>query len=294
MKDLSQDLKNLKCANKTWFYRFLAMFEESNVNAQTIEKALNLILDNDNQYGVIVGTDNIFLNNPKATKCIESFFAYMAELALSEGTENFKKILENIIEKVETDFLNIKNEGAKIKTNFFYLFMRELLLQKPEDIQINWNIKNGNRYEGRLDFVLAGVSLAYLSFAEEPANVKLVVYDDFRTLPGLEKLGVGSHMFVELCKKVVEDKPGYSIMACGVLKGKDGEKAYSSWGGYPIDPKSNNRCWIINEKPLTAEEYNKASNFIMYYFSNKIVAKNASKQNVRYGAQDYKNNFIEK
>lgn len=292
MRDFNKEFKSLRCVNKTWFYRFFKMLEECNVDEALIDKAISLALDQDNRYGVVVNSDNVFYNNSKTTKGIDNFFAYMEDVALNKGIEGFKQLLEDIIVRVENNFLELKKENKEIKTNFFYLVMRELLIANPRDAQTNWSMQSGEKYGGRLDFMLGGISLAYLLFAEEPANIDLIVYDDFRTLPGLERLGIGSHVFHEFCKRIIKEKPNYSVMACGVEKGKDGEKAYSSWGGYPVRPKSKDRCWMIEDRPLTEEEYKNAPSFIHFYFPCEVIMDNAKKSSKKYGLQDFKQGFM--
>ena len=252
------------------------MLEDCGVEKSHIDQAISLMLDKENKYGGVVGTDNLFFNTNKANIGIENFFTYMAELSSRYNNAEFKKFLEEIILSVDKNFCDLKTKSKGINTSYFYLLMRELYLRNPQDASIRCRMNEGTWYAGRLDYLLGGISLAQLQFAEEKSNIPTIVFDDFRTLPGLERLGIGSQMFVALSKKIVEEKPSYSIMACGVLKGKDGEMAYRSWGAYPIYPKSKDRCWEIVERPLTEQEYLKAPNFINFYFTKDVVKRNAS------------------
>ena len=285
---ITDKISKIRCYNKKWFNRFIVMLEECGVERSVINKAVKLIMDDDNKYAPTMGNWGVFLNNPTIDRKIENFFTYMEQLALDKGTDEFRAMLERVIFGVEKNFLDLKESNEKITTNFFNLVMRQLLLENPQDaILIDTNDKE-QAYGGRLDLVLGGVSVGHVSFGEESSDQQLVVFDDFRTLPGLEKMGIGSHLFRGLCKKVMEEKPGYSIAAWGVMKGRDGEKAYIAWGGLPVASISD----IAEGRILTSEEYDNAPRSLIYYFTNDIVRENAIKENNRYGTKKSKHDYM--
>ena len=98
-------------------------------------------------------------------------------------------------------------------------------------------------------------------------------------------MGLGSYMFLEFCRQIDEFKPGYAAMAWSVKKGRDGSKAYSAWGGYPIDATFVNETdyWDLDTKGLTQEQIDAYEGQMLYYFPPEQVKKLASLPNNRYG-----------
>ena len=287
-KNISDKISKIKSNNKNWFNRFVVMIEECGVESSIIDRAVTLMMDADNRYLPIMGNMGVFLNNPKTDRKIENFFTYMEQLALEKGVDEFRAMLERVIGGVEKNFTDLKESKEKITTNFFNLVMRELLLENPQDAMlINTNYKE-TVYGGRIDLVLGGVSVGHISFDEEYPDQQLIIFDDFRTLPGLERMGIGSQLFRGLCKKVMEEKPGHSIVAFGVMKGRDGEKAYTAWGGVPVVAISD----ISEGHILTSEEYDNAPRSIWFYFNNDVVRENAAKENNRYGTKNLKSDYM--
>lgn len=183
---------------------------------------------------------------------------------------------------MEKNFQTRIAEQNPAKTNVFNLFMRELIIENPSEIKIkNTNIGD----EIRMDLDFAGLSVGHLKYSEIPANVKTMEMVDFRMIPGLERMGLGKHMFCEFCRDVLARGSDYSVTAWCVMKGRDGEKAYSSWGGYPTFPVVDENGDMIVGKRLTDEEYAAIDISLDYYFPNEIVLENSQKHSKIYGVR---------
>lgn len=280
--EIEKSINSLEVMHKEWFYQFFDMLKKCEVDNSFIEKALELILSENNRYSGSIGTINIFINNNKAKSNIDNFFDYLDKMFQKMGYNKFKEFLEKTIMNIERDFENHKSVNHAMKTNFFNLFLRELILENPQDVNIEFlELQDA----GRLDVKLDKISLGHIEYEETLANRKLIMFSDMRTLPGLERMGLGSYMFYMLCSKIANEKPGYALMAWGVMKGRDGEKAYSKWGGYPTFPEYGDNGWEFVEHKLTQEEYNEAPKIIAYYFPENIIEENSKKTNKIYGLQ---------
>ena len=101
-----------------------------------------------------------------------------------KGVDYFKDFLVNAINNIEENLENRVKEGNPMKTNVVNLFIRELIIENPQEVKI----QKSNLSEGsRLDLYFAGISVGHLTYEEAVANRKLVLFSDFRTIPGLER-----------------------------------------------------------------------------------------------------------
>lgn len=282
-KIIEEIIDKLRCLNKEWFYSFFAMLENAQVSQDTICKALALVAYEKNVYaGINYQDDCLFRTGAKAKKCIDNFFAYCLKLKQEKGDDWFKGFLTRAIDNIEKNFQMRATEPNSTKTNVFNLFMRELVIENPNEVKIK-NVDSGD--ETRMDLDFAGISIGHLIYNEISANVRAAEITDFRTIPGLERMGLGKYIFCEFCRDVLAKGSDYSAMAWCVMKGLDGEKAYSSWGGYPIFPVVGEDGNLIIDKRLTDEEYAAIDCTLNYYFSNDIVLKNSQKYSKIYGTR---------
>ena len=108
------------------------------------------------------------------------------------------------------------------------------MLEHPEDVVFEYGgtpieKMSADEYSSSILLKIAGMQIGDIVFEETNGNLPIVQFNDFRTINGLEKMGLGSHLFIEFCKQMVKYKQGYSVMAWNVMKGHDGEKVYSKW-----------------------------------------------------------------
>jgi hypothetical protein len=231
---------------------------------------------------------NVFNNTKESDMAIREFFDYMQHMLNAKGMDYMKTFLENSIDNIYEDKKIHEAEGHTKKTYFFNLFLRQLIKENPSSVRLESlgthmkDVSTGT-LPGNIEAIIAGVSLGHLHFEEDKANIPHIQFTEFRTLPGLERLGLGSYMFQEFCREICAYKPGYAAMAWSVKKGKDGEKAYSRWGAYPIDATySEDKGWGLNTTPLSQEEYDTWDGQMICYFTPEMVRKNASISSSKY------------
>ena len=273
-----------KMINTEWFERLFDFFKQFDVDENLIlsvmdfafcEEMVSLYRPGDMKY--------ILSKSGKSQTFRDEFFEYLNDMAEKVGHDEFKIFLEKTIKDIQQDYKKYQDEGHKAKTNFVNLFMRRLVIQNPQDVQIKLSgtaVEDINENTaGVLSVFLAGVEIAHIAYEGESYNMPVITFTDFRTLPGLERLGLGTFLFSTFCKEVSEKRPGCSVMAFNVAKGRDGDKVYSSWGAYPIVIKFKTEK-DIEIRPMTEEEY--IGNGHMFYFSPEIVEKCAKKRVEKY------------
>lgn len=296
MKELLQQkleqLKiKLKTINTSWFDRFFDMLDKVEIDEQTIIETMDFAFSDEMVRGYRMGGYyNIFNKNQKTKSIIENFFKYLSDMAENLGKEKFKEFLKNSLKQIKVDYAEYLKGKHSAPTNFFNLFMRNLVIANPQDVEMKHmgaKIENlSNENEGRIDVLLGGVSIGHLEYDQMESNTPLLSFFEFRTLPGLERLGLGTYMFSEFCREVVEKRPDYAVLACNVAKDKDGSKTYSAWGAYPVNTTfSNMDERIVDTIPITQEEYKNRPGPFIYYFSPSVVKKCAENQ-VRYPRPD--------
>ena len=281
-------MDNHRSINPEWFSRFFKMLEDCGVDENIINLALDLLNSPEARFDSGGNQRNIILKNNFAAETIENFFNYMENLAKGKGVEYLKEFLENAIIQIGIDLDKYLAEGHSAKTNFFNLFMRQLIKENPQDVRIdNLGVGMGEisptSNVGNIEISIAGVSLGHMHFEECESNIPHVQFTEFRTLPGLERLGLGSLMMSEFSRQLVEYKPGYGAVAWSVKKGRDGEKAYSAWGGYPVSTGySEEAGWMIEDRPWTKEEYDANNEQMIFFFPESAIKTLAAKQNTKY------------
>ena len=150
--------------------------------------------------------------------------------------------MEDTIDQIEVDYKQYEESHKGIphgKTNFLFLFLRNLAQAQKQDVGIESRGTaidkiNSATTGAEIKATIGGAELGHLRFEEVSANVPHLQFTEFRTLPGLEKMGLGSYIFYDFCQRINEKRPGYGLIAWSVKKGRDGSHAYSAWGGYPI------------------------------------------------------------
>ena len=289
---LNEFLGNTKYINTDWFKYFFSMLDKCDVDENIIAKYMDYAFAPESIAGAKsslgASKKNVFNNTVDSEKAIREFFDYMESISQTKGMEYLKTFLENGVGAIEADMATHKEEGHTKNTCFFNMFLRQLIKENPQGVKLESlgthmkDITVGGM-PGNIEVVMAGVSLGHLHFEEDKSNVKTIQFTEFRTLPGLEKLGLGSYMFQEFCREICAYKDEYSALAWSVKKGKDGEKAYSKWGAYPIDATySEDDGWGLNTTPLTKEEYDAWQGQMLYYFTPDMVKKNAAICSNRY------------
>ena len=254
-----------------------------------IDLALDLLSRPENVLDYTHHRRNIAKKDKVANEAIENFYNYMENLVNTKGVDYLKNFLENAIIQMGIDFGRYIVEGHSDSTNFFNLFMRQLIKENPQDVKLDTleekmedlSLQSSN---GNIEVSIAGVAVGHIHFEEFESNKNCVRFTEFRTLPGLERLGLGSLMISEFCRQLVIYKPGYSAVASNVAKGRDGEKTYSAWGGYPVNAGYNNEtgCVILGDDPMTKEEYDLYNGSLVFYFPESVVEDLATRQNAKY------------
>ena len=280
---LEQSKKQLKLINTYWFDNFFGLLARIGIDDNYIIQAIDFAF-NDKMLSAyrMGGYYNVFNRNSQTKALIDNFFKYLKDMEKEIGKEEFKQFLLTSLEQIKADYTQYLEEKHSAPTNFFNLFMKRLLVKNPQDVEIRQmgaKIENLNEEnEGRIDILIGGVSVGHLEYDKMKSKIPLLSFFEFRTLPGLERLGLGTYMFSEFCEEVVKIYPDASILATNVAKDKDGSKTYSHWGAYPIiTTLSSVDEKIMDIVPLSKEEYNSRKGPFIYYFSPDIVKKCAEK-----------------
>ena len=279
--------------NRNWFIRFFDMLDVCGVAEEKIEKAVCLFFDEVNVKNTAV-SHKMLMNGSKNQVIIDNFYNYIKSIIARDGADNFRDFLERTIDQMEVDYQNyedIHHGTSYKKTNYTMLFLRNLALDYSQDVRLESQgvpMKNlqVNGSCGVIQATIGGAEIGHLHFEEVDSNQPHIQFTEFRTMPGLEKMGLGSYMFLEFCRQIDEFKPGYATVAWSVKKGKDGSKAYSAWGGYPIDATFVNETdyWDLDTKGLTQEQIDAYEGQMLYYFPPEQVKKLASLPNNIYGS----------
>lgn len=276
--------------NKDWFIRFFKMLEDCGVDENIIDLALNLLTRPENDFRrTKEGERDPLRISAIAQGAQESFFNFMENMAKENGVEYLKNFLENAIIQMGMDFDRYVNEDHLRNTNFYNLFMRQLVKAFPEEVRIedvgkkSMKTTSSRIHGGEIQISFAGIYLGHIQYDEESSNIPHMQFTDFRTLPGLEGMGLGTLLISEFCRQIVEYKPGYAMLAFNVKKGKDGDKTYSHWGGYPITISCDDSdTWIIDDTPWTREKYEANTRNMMFFFPESAVKALAEKRSTRY------------
>lgn len=280
-----------KKINVEWFERFFNMLEKSGLDEKTILDAMDFAFSEEMSANYKIGGHRNVLNKDiKAKNTHNEFFAYMSDMAKKLGPEKFKDFLENSLKEMQKDYDKYVKEGHSAKTNFVNLFMRRLVIQNPQDLKLEHlgakvEEMEPEKNEGRFDAVIAGVSVGHIEFDEEKGSSKVMRFCEFRTSPGLERLGIGAYLFKALCQEVSTKKPEHAIIAWSVAKGKDGSKAYSVWGGYPIKSAYSDETGRHIIGRMSDSEYEESRGPFIFYFSPEMVKKNSQKDIKKYKLQ---------
>lgn len=281
-------LKN-KTYNCEWYVRFFQMLEDCGVDDKIVNFALDLLDRPDNHVGYSNTKRCVTLKNKWGALTIENFFNYMENMVQEIGVDSLKEFLENSIIQMGMDFGKYAAENHSNPTNFFNLFMRQLIKTNPQDVMLDdlgekmqdLSLESG---DGCIEISIAGVAIGHIHFQEIESATDCLAFTEFRTLPGLERLGLGSVLISELCRQVCEHKPEHMLIATNVAKGHDGDKAYSAWGGYPVmvNYADDGHTVIIDDKPMSKEYYDSVNHSLVFAFPNSAVKALAEKENTRY------------
>lgn len=271
--------------NTHWFDRFIELLKDCGVDDGLIESVREFIFSDENLIGCKMGWEfNCFNKTKTADQLIDDFYSYLGGKRKEEGSE-FTDFIKSSLRQIKIDFQKHKQENHSAKTNFLNLFMRQLLIRYPQDVEFKNDgstVKklNPNSSDGAIYALLGGVAVGHIHFCEERANIPTIQFTDFRTLAGLERLGLGTSIFIEFCKQIEQFKPKHSVVAWNVVAGKDGSKTYSKWGAYPIMASAVHDYWTFDPAPV-----NEYSGGMIYYFSPTIIHNFAKRKNCKYGKQ---------
>lgn len=279
--------------NMSFFDGFLEMLEKYGLDQETINLAIQLIIDERGEYSLGGSQRNLLSNNKYGKNCVENFFSYLYQMGDKLGPEDMKNFLTTSIHNISQNMDAYEGMNRSKPTNFINLFLREIVISFPQDVKLEiWGTPmkdiSPDSLAGNIEATIGGVSLGHLHFEEAVSNIKNIQFTDFRTLPGLERLGLGSYMFSEFCRQLETDKPGYTATAYNVMRGKDGEKTYSKWGAYPTNSYMvENYDFYFDEKPLTPEEYEAwGDHSMLYYFNQETIHNLAERESPTYGVDD--------
>lgn len=292
-----------KVINFDWFKRFFEMLESAGVKSEIIIKTMDYSLSADEFERIIafkVNGEGLMFRNRHSIVVIENFFKYMNNMAQNYGKEKFKDFLEKTLLQIADEYEEYKKNGYENGTTLRNLFLKHLVLEHPEDVVFEYGgtpiekMSTGG-YESSISLTIAGMQIAGIKFEEVKGNLPIVIFTDFRSIGDLKKMGLGSHLFVEFCKKMVKYKQGYSVMAWNVMKGRDGEKVYSKWGAYPVKCyfDKDKDFWEIDTTPLTEEQTDEfyGEHGRLYYFSPERIKEISKCPNYRYGKQEKTEEF---
>lgn len=294
-KDIKQEIQErIDAAEKLkkgitfdWFRRFFDMLEKSGVKEEIILKTMDYSLSADGLERITAkGNSEGLFNNKQSKEAIDKFFDYMGNMAQSYGKDKFKDFLENTLLQIADEYEEYKKHGHAKRTSLKNLFLKHLVLEHPEDVAFEYSgtpiEKMSAEEDTSLIFLkIAGMEIGDIKFEEVNGNPPIIQFIDFRTLNGLEKMGLGSHLFVEFCKQMTEHKKGYSVIAWNVMKGHDGEKVYSKWGAYPVKAYIDNDFLEVDTSPLTDEETDEfyGEHGRIYYFSPEKIEEISKQSN---------------
>lgn len=296
-QEIKERIEKAKALKKTisfeWFERFFDMLEKSGVSDEIIRKTMDYALSADGlERTTAKGNSEGFYKNKQSAQAISGFFEYMRNMAQNYGQERFKDFLENSLLQIADEYEEYKQNGFGKRTSLKNLFLKHLVLENPEDVVFEYFGTPIDKLSADEDLSLiylkiAGMEIGDIKFQEQNGNPPAIHFTDFRTLNGLEKMGLGSHLFTEFCKQMTEHKTGYPVIAWNVMKGHDGEQVYAKWGAYPIMVGCENDFWEYDTTPLTPEETDKfyGDHGRLFYFAPETIEKLATKQNTRYGQQ---------
>ena len=206
MKQKLEEFKSRKSfINATWFEKFFTMLEQTGVDNDTIIDAMDFAFSDEIFSGYkISGYKNPLSMGIRGQIANEEFFKYMSEMSDKLGQDKFKTFLETSLTEIQQDFKTYKEGNHSAKTNFINLFMKRLVIENPQDVKIETSdtkIKDVLQEDGsgRIATTIAGIEVGHISYDREDIAMPTISFTDFRTLPGLERLGLGTYMFTKFC-----------------------------------------------------------------------------------------------
>ncbi len=294
-KRIDERFKDVKGISPEWFIRFFDMLDKCGVAQETISKALDFALSEENLNSTAKSSNRDGFNkDPRHTPAmLDEFFTYLTNISNEIGIDRFREFLEDTLSQMEIDFDDLSKQDHTKNTCFKNLFLKYLVKSHPKDVQL---INSKTPIEelspetdiSTIDLKIGGMSIGDIHFEEVAGNPPMITFTDLRTLPGLERMGLGSYVFREFCKQVNEHKHGYSVLAWNVVKDKDGSKVYPKWGAYPVKAYVENDFWEIDTTPLTDKEMDEwyGAHGRAYYFSPEKIEEISKQPNNRYGKQE--------
>lgn len=277
--------------NTEFLYRFFGMLEKIGIDQETIDRTIDFALSDDmlERYKLRpMGSSDkksLFQKHQQKAGLIDEFFSKLTSQAQEMGVEEYKKFIEGILSKIPEDFEKSEQNFhiSRVKTNFANLFIRNLILQNPQDIKIEYE-KGFGFGQKRMQLTFGGVEIGFITFEEHEGCYYLldgdnyaslppsIDFSEFRIMPGLERLGVGTYLFREFCKEVTSKYPNYSVMANTVHFEGDGRGVYYNWGAKAF----------IDGKFLEESEFDENVVTVGYYFTPEIIEDFAKKDLPRY------------
>ena len=276
-----------------WFKRFFDMLCTAGVSDEIILKTMENSLSPEGLERITAkGNSEGFFNNKQSKEAVDKFFEYMKMMAQRYGKDKFKDFLENTLLQIADEYEEYKKFGHSKRTTLKNLFLKHLVLENPKDVIIEYSgtpieKMSADDYSSLILLKIAGMEICDIKFEEAKGNPPIILFTDFHTLNGLEKMGLGKHLFIEFCKQMAIHKPGQPVMAWNVMKGRDGEKVYSKWGAYPVRVYVDNDFWEIDTTSLSDEEVNDfyGEHARIYYFSPEKIKELSEQLDKRYGKQ---------
>lgn len=290
--DLKKRLLNSsKYIDKEFLFSLFEVFESYNINEEILEKAVNLITHENNTYNFYT-IPAILLSNAAIKKSYSykkerkyEFFEYLEQLKKVKGSEYMKQFFEKTILKIEQEFNNINSNelpNSNNKYTFFHFFVKELILDNPDDLKLIYDTESVTMTdEGSVIAVIGGVNVGHLDYEKNGQNCIKGI--DFRTLPGLEGMGIGSFIFYDLCHRLKKEGGDFSFIAFCVKVDGNAARIYEKWGAYPfdifIDEETGEEC-VVRLTEEIINEYN--IKFCGYLFSSDVIKEIANKKSKIY------------
>lgn len=288
LEKLNEFLANTKAINTWWYQRFFELLDECGVSEVRIEKALDWAISDENVSASLESwVTPFFRRNKEGTASVDSFFEYLAQVRAREGEKAFRAFLEAALDQMYVDQQTYLKEGHSVRTNLSNLFVRNVVLAHPEDVQLEskktpMSELSYDSDDGLIEATIGGAQIGHIKFQLGVESEPNIEFTEFRTLAGLERLGIGKMVFGEFCRQINRDRPCSSVCAWNVMKGRDGSKTYSKWGAYPVVTSSDDGEWKI-ERAITPEELDQMSekSSTIYYFAPEVIAHFNDKQPTR-------------
>ena len=261
---------------------FLAFLEEAGVDAETIKTITPYILSKKGMDADFRGGLDLDRKptepNPNDT-LIDFLRKQKQELGDKKFCEELIKML--ISAKKDCDRYEQNPDPADSKrTCFKNAFIKQLVVAHKDLVEIAESgvaIKdlsiNSLDYVAKLKF--AGVSIARITIETDEQNQQILCGHDFRTLPGLENIGIGGYLFAHACEEIKENRPESGLLAWNVsFKGR-GHTAYAAWGAHYV--ASDTDLTPITEEDSKRIAMEIKTGFHLMFFSPEVVKKVAER-----------------